>query len=348
MTTRNQLARLMAIHDKLSTGLHYSLSELMDACEARTGERPCEKTLYNDLRRLKEEPYNAPIPTRRKLEKPYWYTEKGFSLYAVLNPEDAAIATEAAALVKQLSEMPHFAGMEEVLFKFEQRAGVMGRAKDQTVQTEQNEGYTGLKWLRPLYEAMQQNCPLLLDYADFGDETATRYEVSPYLLREYNNRWFLFGRAEGWGQGRPFPLDRIEHLVLLPNKHRRPNETDWATEFTDVVGVTRIAENPVETLVVRVYLPRARYVETKPLHPSQTLLTRTETYIDFQCALRWNLELEAKLLEFGPDAELLSPELWRQGLGDKVRQMAARYGCYVETHICVCHASATLMRQHSV
>ncbi len=326
MTTRNELDRLMAIHDRLSTGLHYSLTDLMNACEARTGQRPCEKTLYNDLRRLRNEPYNAPIKSHDRSEKPYWYTETGFSLYAVLNPEDAAIATEAAALVKQLSTLPHFAGLEDVLFKFEQRAGVMGRAKDQTVQTDKNMGYTGQKWLRPLYEAMQQNHPLLLDYAGFDAITATRYEVSPYLLREFNNRWFLFGRAEGWYDGRPFPLDRIQQLIPLPNKRRQPDETDWGTEFADVIGVTRITENPVETLVLRVYRSRVGYVSTKPLHPSQTIVQQTDEYVDFQYALRWNLELEAHLLEFGPDAELLAPAHRRAQLGEKVKKMAGRYG----------------------
>jgi len=320
---KNYLGRLKALHERLSTGIRYTKEELLDAVQAATDSRPSEKTLYNDIRALKDE-YGAPIPERDRSGKPYYYTEP-FSLFGLLNPSDATLANEAVALVRQMNTLPQFAGLDEILLRFEEQPGVIGRAKESVVQFEQNTGYTGLNWLRELYDAIQQDHAVLLDYQDFNATAPTRYEVNPYLLKEYNNRWFLLGYAEGWYEGRPFPLDRIQRIVALPNKRRRADKTDWKTEFTDIVGVTRITENPVESLLLRVWLPRARYVDTKPLHPSQQLVNREDTYLDFQYHLRWNPELMAKLLELGPDAELLKPITRRAELAEKVYGMMHRY-----------------------
>jgi len=325
LSTRNQLERLITIHEMLSKRLAYSLDDFARACEYKLGpeNRPSTRTLYGDLERLRHE-FGAPLAHKNRNPKPYWYTAD-FSLYNVLNKEDAALANEAVALLKQVSHLPQFAGMEDVFLKFEQRAGEVGKAEKLVVQYEQNVEYVGLKWLKPLYDAIRAGCCVLIDYQDFTADLPTRYEVSPYLLREYNNRWFLLGWAENWFVGRPFPLDRINDVKALPNLRCRPDKTDWSAEFADVVGVTRIAENPVETLVLRVLLPRARYVETKPLHSSQQVIARTDTYLDFTYQLRWNNELMAQILGFGPDAELVSPENRRMALAQKVQQLARRY-----------------------
>ena len=322
MTTRNQLERLIAIHERLSSGLHYSLSELQDACERRSDQRPSVRTLYSDMDTLRSEPYNAPIPKHVRAEKPYYY-EGSFSLFGVLNSNDAALANEAVALIRQMQTLPQFAGLEEVMLRFEQQPGVIGRTKESVVQFDQNSSYTGLKWLKPLYDAISTDCQVLIDYQDFSDQEF-RFGVSPYLLKEYNNRWFIFGWVAERTVIYNLALDRIHDITPLPNLRRRPDHTDWAAEFADLIGATRSAE-PVETLVLRVWLPRARYVETKPLHTSQQEVSRTDEYIDFIYQLRWNHELSARILELGPDAELLEPAHRRDELVKKIHLMNQRY-----------------------
>lgn len=325
LRTCQQFERLQAIHNKLATGQRYTLDDLRNACTLPGGGRPSARTLYDDIRKLREE-YGAPIPDRDRSGRPYYYRPgERFSLYGAFNPDDAALANEAAALLKQVAHLPQFAGLEDIFLKFEQRAGVVGNVEKRVVQAEQNTDYQGLKWLKPLYDAIRQDYPILIDYQDFTADAPTRYEVSPYLLKEYNNRWFLLGAAEGWPAGRPFPLDRIQVLIALPGKRRRPDRTDWDAEFADVVGVTRIAEHPVETLTLRVMFPRARYVATKPLHPSQQEGLRTERYVEFSYALRWNPELVSKILELGPDAELISPAHRRAELAKLVRRLVKVY-----------------------
>lgn len=323
MTTRNQLERLIAIHDRLITGLHYSLSELRDACERRTDQRPSVRTLLGDLETLRSEPYNAPIPKHIRNGKPYRY-DGAFSLFGVLHPGDAALANEAVALVRQMQTLPQFAGLEAVMLKFEQQPGVIGKPRQSVVQFEQNERYQGLQWLQPLYQAMQDDRPVLVHYADF-DQTPERFTLSPYLLKEYNNRWHVYGWANERNGLINIALDRISAVRVLTDLRRRPDTTDWDRYLADVIGFTRYADAPPETWVLRVWLPRARYVETKPLHPSQREVGRSATYVDFGYELRWNRELDARILELGPDAELLEPAHRRAAMASAVQRMGDRY-----------------------
>lgn len=316
---KQYMDRLVAIHEKLSSGQHYTFEELREACERKIEKPVSDKTLYNDLKALRD--LDAPIPERDRSGRPYYYTSP-FSLYGVLNPTDAALANEAVALLRQMQTLPQFDGLEEIMLKFEQQPGVIGKPQQPVVQFEQNEQYTGLRWLTPLYQAIQSDNRVLIGYRDFKDQAFT-FEVSPYLLKEYNNRWFIFGWVESQTTIYNLALDRIQTITPLPTL-RRPDITDWITEFADVVGATRSLEL-LETVVLRVLLPRARYVETKPLHRSQTLLNQTDTCIDFQYQLRWNLELEARILELGADAELLTPETRRKRLADVVQKLMKRY-----------------------
>lgn len=325
LSTRNQLERLITLHELLSTGLHYSLDDFARACELKLGDenKPSVRTLYSDLERLRDE-YKAPLAPKNRQPKPYWYTETDFSLYGVFNKEDAALAREAVALLKQVSYLPNFAGLEDVFLKFEQRARTADKAEKNSIQFEQNLGYTGLKWLSDLYRAMQQNRQVWVTYTGFGQPSA-KLSFSPYLLKEYNNRWHVYGPgAESLGLD-SLALDRINELKIRTDLLRQPDSTDWNTHLANVIGFTHLTNMPLETWVLRVWLPRARYLETKPLHTTQHKLAETDEFIDFQYQLRWNKELDAKILELGADAELLAPAHRRAELAKKVRKLADRY-----------------------
>lgn len=318
---KNYLARLQAIHERLSTGLHYSKDELLDAIEAKTDARPSDKTLYNDLRALKDE-YDAPILEGDRSGKPYYYT-KSFSLFGVLNPTDASLANEAVALIRKMNTLPQFAGLDDVLLKFEQQPGVIGKPQKSVVHFEQNLGYSGLKWLSTIYHAIQENRQVRVVYTHFN-KPPIKLDFSPYLLKEFNNRWHMYGYgAESEGLN-SLALDRIDSLKIS-DLLRRPDTTNWEEFLANVIGFTHYANMPLETWQLRVWLPRAYYLETKPLHNSQKIISKTDTYWDFQYQLQWNRELDSAILQLGADVEVLTPEKRRKALARTVRNMMERY-----------------------
>ena len=327
--TQNQFDRLVAIHNKLSTGQSYTFEELRKACEI-DGKVPSIRTVHNDLKRLREE-FDAPIPEKGRSPRPYRYT-KPFSPWDLISPEDAALAKEINSLWQRVSQLNDFAGLDDVFLKLQDRAGVVGQAEKPVVAYEQNQYYKGRPWLKPIYEAIRQKHLVKISYVDF-EKQAHEFEFSPYFLKEYKNRWHVFG----WNHTDAFrpkellnlALDRIAGLLLLPNLTSRPDSTDWDEYFADIVGFTRRTGVALERFVVRVWYPRANYVLTKPIHGSQNVIqegtTGEQRYVDLSFELYWNLEFEAALFELGPDAELIQPAPYRARMATKAIALAARY-----------------------
>lgn len=327
--TQNQFDRLLAIHNKLSTGQSYSFEELREACDI-DGKLPSIRTVHNDLKRLREE-FGAPIPEKKRSLRPYQY-KKPFSLWDLISPEEAALAKEINSLWQRVSQLNDFLGLDETLLKLQDR--VIGQAVKPVVAYEQNQYYKGRTWLKPLYEAIRHKYLVKISYVDFRNQTS-EVEFSPYYLKEYKNRWHIIGwnhtealRPEGLEN---LALDRIANVLPLPNLKSRADSTDWNDYFANIVGFTRRSDMILETFIVRIWYPRANYVLTKPIHGSQTLIqegrTGEQRYVDLSFTLYWNLEFETALFELGPDAELIHPISHREKMANKAIALAARYSC---------------------
>ena len=104
----------------------------------------------------------------------------------------------------------------------------------------------------------------------------TEVVIHPYHVRQYNNRWFLFGleQADNVNRIANRPLDRIIKFSIA-NVAFIPNTTiDFTNHFDDVVGVT-IPDDSVakETVVLKFDAERFPYAVSKPIHHSQKMHT---------------------------------------------------------------------------
>jgi len=58
---------------------------------------------------------------------------------------------------------------------------------------EENEFLEGLEFLEPLYQYILHKTVLSIAYKAYKQEAALTPIIHPYYLKQYNNRWFLFG-----------------------------------------------------------------------------------------------------------------------------------------------------------
>lgn len=94
--------------------------------------------------------------------------------------------------------------------------------------------------------------------------------IHPYLLKEYNRRWFLFAAAESDEKLLCFSLDRIDNAVPLPSSHKYIDYDGEINKiFDDTIGVTINAKSPVYNIIFWVSDISKDYVATKPIHNSQ-------------------------------------------------------------------------------
>lgn len=176
------------------------------------------------------------------------------------------------------------------------------------VDFQDNLDHRGREHFIPILGAIQNEQALHIVYCPYHGKAQYK-EVSPYLLKQYNERWFLLASTAGYDTLSIFPLDRIEEVEQSSAPYMAPS-VDIDTYFDDVVGVTIVPDQPVETVKLRVAESRYPYIETKPLHWSQTELKgeREPGFRVITIKVRANNELKALILSFGDDVEVIEPE----------------------------------------
>ena len=322
---KKQFDRIRLLHQNLSRKRRYTWQQIQELYRNELGMEVGKRTVYLDLTRLRED-FQAPIVSEKGV---HFYSES-FSLYGIFNPSDVHFAADLALLFEQYAQLPAIVGLDEVRLKVKEKAHQ--DEPKQVVQFEQNANYSGLKHLNTLYDKIREKTCLRIRYKDFEKEPKT-YSLSPYLLKEYSNRWHVYGYEMRKNKLYNLALDRILDIEPsdFPYREQQPNELDYLEEiigFTYFYDMEADTYQPVEEVQIAFQLPRANYVMTKPLHVSQEEIKelRTETRRVFRYQLRQNRELIAKILEFGSDAEVLTPASLRDKIKEQVSQLRRLYG----------------------
>lgn len=291
----------------------YTLEELIVRVTDKLGQSISKKTIQNDIRAIKQEA-DEKGATLICINSRYTYEPKNFNLYEVkVDPASIERIKLAASILKQIPGLDIHEELQEVFSKLEMRADDIDE-KPEIIQFDTRPDYQGAKYLAELLEAIKGQTVITYEYQPFIHSQPMTMVLHPYLLKEYNNRWFLIGLPEHLRQKKDFEfyvygLERIKGKIKPEHKieyYRDPN-FDGTTYYKNVIGVTIPKEAKAETVVLRFSEARAKYVITNPLHASQ--LTEKDKEHTFKYKLILNKELEALILSYGPDVEVLKPKI---------------------------------------
>ena len=250
----------------------------------------------------------------------YRYSEPDFSIFKRgLGEDDLAQLKETILMLQRFKGMPNFDWMSELVVKLEDKLDLRGFSKS-VVGYDENKTYTGLEWFQDIFDAIINKTVLHIQYKTFTDITHD-WIIHPYYIKEYNNRWFLFGLNEGQNTIYTIPLDRIWDMEQI-HKEYIPSEIDFETYLDNVVGVSIFPEEK-ETIRLQFSQHRFPYVTTKAIHQSQHILDYDNRIIEISVIP--NNELEALILSFGKDVEVLAPASLRERIQNIIRESYEKY-----------------------
>lgn len=285
------------------------------------------RTIQADLALMRSEPprgFGAPIKVQRG---EYFYENRSFSINEIsLSDTDKHNLAEAALLLRQFNDLPHFEAIEQTLLHIECWQDFDGQ--QQLVRFEANE-YQGKSFIAPIYKAIKAQRAILVTYQAFESDVPEQKTVHPYFLKAYRNRWYVFGWDEQLRMIVNLALDRILYVHSLEMKPFRKCEEDLSenTFFQHTVGVTVLRDAPVETIVFKVSPTSAPYILTKPIHHSQKQLSKStdEGWLVFEIRAIVNYELQAELRRFGAALEVMRPDSLRQSFIEEYTLLLERY-----------------------
>ena len=317
---KNALLRYKTIDNCLrNTGRLWTLQDLVEACSDAlyeyTGkdEYLSTRTIQLDIQKMRssELGYNAPIVVRNK--KYYSYEDPEYSITNTpLTDDDLRQMRDAVDVLKQLSGFTGFAGMEDIVGRLEDHVSAVRHERKPAIYFESNDRLKGLNFITPLYEAVVSKTPVMMTYQSFKAIKPNTFVFSPYILKEYRNRWFVFGRGERDRYVVNLALDRIVAVEQAPGEtFVEDSKFDPEVYFNDMVGVTKIPGTMDRETRVRFWAAAGQvpYIETKPIHRSQMVVERNEDgSAVFQLTVCVNYELEKALVEFGEGVKVLEPK----------------------------------------
>ena len=320
-TNKNALIRYKYLDRLLSDHHHYydihDLTEKVNDMLYEDGfPEVTQRCIEKDLNTLEYAPFSAPIERFRKNGKScIAYGQYSFSIF-----KEEMSREERSLLREVLSTLGQFGGLDNFQWLDDFKIGLGLEERKPIISFSNNPYLQNSNLLGTLFDNISNEVVIRLSYHTFSDETIRNIDFHPYLLKQYNDRWFLLGAADSDMKILNFALDRIDRVEPLPEKKYVECPEELSERFEDIIGVTFYENRPVEHILFWVSDASKDYVATKPIHESQKKYQGEEeqclriqykkceggSFFSIDCIE--NYELIRELCSFGSNLVVLSPQ----------------------------------------
>lgn len=334
-TNKHATIRYHALDQCFSNfGRRFYMEDLLEACNEAlynftgTMQGVKRRQLYDDIRFMEsEQGWSVPLERIKDGRRVYYrYADSDFSIREqAVNESEANQLRETLSILNRFKGMPQFEWMEELLVRIDSAFQLESKGDRPIVGFEQNPYLKGLEFFTELFNAIQYKRSLDVVYQGFRQGTPQPLRLHPYYLKQYNNRWFLFGYNERSDAISNLALDRIFSIEENNIPYIENNTIDFEEYFDDVVGVTVTEEVEPETVLLYVTNDLLPYIESKPIHGSQRIMERQSDGAVFELTVQLNYELISLLFSFGERITVIAPEELRSIIKTKAEALLENY-----------------------
>ncbi len=182
----------------------------------------------------------------------------------------------------------------------------------------------GMELFEPLLKAVKEYRVVSFKHENYNTETIKPYELSPYLLKEYQKRWYVVGTVNGTEKIRTFGIDRIEDFKLLSKTFKRNESLNPKPYFDDIIGLN-YSEYEVEQVEIKLTNLQAKYLLAHPIHKTQRVINDLDEGIVMEYTLKPNYEFQERLLMYGKNVTVLKPSWLRSLMKEKLKEALENY-----------------------
>ena len=183
----------------------------------------------------------------------------------------------------------------------------------------------GAEYLQTIIEAMQKSKELQVDYQPFYGHRET-YNIQPYAMKVYHQRWYVVGYIKELGHIRNIALDRTLEMNISDMSFTLPLNFNAEKYYAHTVGIY-VNEGLKPTKVkIRAYGRQIEYLRSLPLHRSQKeSASKYGEFCDFEYRLCLTPELSTHILAMGENVEVLEPIELREEIKRRLTECITKY-----------------------
>jgi len=189
--TKGFSIRQKVIDRCLQSSRGYSIKEIMDKCNYELEDRGLHvvtamNTIRDDIMEI-QNTYHIDVETIRiGRNKRYRYEERDFSIYkAPLSEKDMANLEEILSNLGAYQGRSQFEWIEEVTMRIQSTLSCHRHRKKTIVEFDDNPNLRGREHFQSLFDAIEQEHSLEIDYKSFNAKESKTLIINPYYLKQY-------------------------------------------------------------------------------------------------------------------------------------------------------------------
>ena len=184
---------------------------------------------------------------------------------------------------------------------------------------------SGQQHLTTIIEAMRDELTLEITYQAFWHDEPKTFEIEPYALKIFKQRWYLLAYNPYLNAMRIYSLDRVLNLRPTEKTFKLPKSFDAETYFAHSFGI--IVDENIKpcTVKIKTFGQKSRYFQTLPLHVSQQEIETTADYSVFNYHISPTYDFRQEILSHGDEVEVLEPKWFREEIEGVAERMRGIY-----------------------
>jgi predicted DNA-binding transcriptional regulator YafY len=268
------------------------------------------RTLRDDIAFIESDAgWSADIERVKAGKKSYYrYRDPNFSINnQPLNQTELTQINSALEIISRFNGMPQFAWVNEIVTKINNGFEMQDNTSS-IISFDSNQYLKGIEHLGELFNAINSSKAIKMVYRPFKSDHDIDLVLHPYYLKQYNNRWFLFGLNDKYKSISNMALDRIVSFETITLKFIKNKSINFNEYFEDIIGVTMPDKGKLVKIELLFTNEEAPYVLTKPIHGSQKKKKHDENGLILTIEVIPNIEFEKLILSFGDKVKVMSPK----------------------------------------
>ena len=317
------------LRDKRKT--YPSMDDFIDVMLEKLGKEFSISTIQKDIKAMKQDDllgFLAPIKYSKR-ENGYYYTDNKYSIANIpLSEKDLDSLEFAATLLQQFKGVKMFNDFESAVDKIFNAINVNSllseKEIEETIQFEKIPKYKGDEHIGKLLEFIKDRNCINIEYQKFNSDEVKTHTLSPYLLKEYRNRWYLIGMNHKNEYINTFGLDRIDYIEKSNKKFKFHKTFSPKTYFKHAFGITTFT-GEAKNVVLSFNKHQKDYILTQELHESQEIISIKEDELIISLKVGITVELIMAIMSFGDNVKVISPESLKETIKQKLKKTLEQY-----------------------
>lgn len=325
---KNAVLRYRIIDSCLINPYHRypKLSQIRERIEEQLMCTISESMINKDFAEMKRI-YNAPVKYHKPREG-YYYSEENFSIKEFpLTHDEVSALDYSTALLQNLKGSKLFDQFENAINKMIEGyrvSKIIGKSERQLIQVEEPLKTGGNEWLEPLLKAIVAKKAIGVVYARYGGEEKT-HTISPYLVKEYRNRWYVVGYSDKAANILLMALDRIKKIEPAEGQYIPTGDFNPDDFFKYSFGITQIHGAKAEEIVLSFTPFQAAYILAQPMHHSQEVILENADEVRVKMEVYITPELIMTILGYGTQVKVVAPAHFKEQIKKIIQEMSANY-----------------------